>query len=425
MFPKKIIGILAWREGKRFGEPEYLSQLVHAGRLLGAEVYVFSHQDVYASERKIRGFVPNRSGSWESGWHAWPQIVIDRYRRRVPEYMKLRHSGLFEFTNSPFSKKWRVTQLLAKDPRVNRWIPQTFVYSPGKLRTMLEKHPIVYVKPGNGTGGKGILKVAARGSRYELSGRDKSCARKTASLRQVEEVGKWVKRWVEEQRIQGGNFLVQQGLDLGLIPNRVSDVRLLIQKDRKGEWRVTGCGVRVGESGSSTSNLHGGGKAYPFHLLIAKRFGEERAQQILRECYIMAHQVARVLEEHFGRMLEFGLDIGVDVNGRAWLIEVNPKPGRELFRQMGAMDLYAEAVTRPVQFALYVLEEKEAKDNSPKLVAAVPGPQKADRVAASVFSSMATGGEPTLMTHSPTRVWAELPKDSGYNLQSASILMTA
>lgn len=358
MSPKKIIGILAWREGKRFGEPEYLRRLVHAGHLLGAEIFVFSHQDVFASEKKIRGFVPKESGGWESGWFAWPQIVIDRYRRRVPEYMKLRHGGLFDFANSPFSKKWRVTQLLAKDARVKRWIPETHVYAPATLKTMLVKHPILYVKPGNGTGGKSILKVAERGSKYQLSGRDKNYARKTASLSDPEEVGKWVKRWVNEQRIRDGNFLLQQGLDLELVPDRVTDVRLLIQKDKKGEWRVTGCAVRVGEKGSSTSNLHGGGKALPFHLLVSRRFGEERAQKILQECHHMAHQVAMVLEEHFGRMMEFGLDIGVDVQGKTWLIEVNPKPGREVFQQMGALDLYAEAICRPVQYACYLIEEK-------------------------------------------------------------------
>ncbi|MDF2681120.1 MAG: ATP-binding protein [Brevibacillus sp.] len=365
MSPKKVIGILTWRAGKRFAEPDYLSRLVKAGRELGAVVYLFSYQDVFAKERKIKGFVPREGGGWESRWFPWPQIVIDRFRRRVPEYMKLRHSNLFEFANSPFSKKWRVTQLLANDARIKRWIPETYVFSPEKLKLMLKQYPILYVKPGNGTGGKSILKVSARGKRYELQGRDKRYARKKASLQHVEDVGKWVRRWVTEQRISNGNFLVQQGLDLGLLPNRVSDVRLLIQKDGKGQWGVTGCGVRVGESGSSTSNLHGGGRAIPFHTLVAKRFGEEQAQQILQECHFMAHQIAFVLEEKFGRMMEFGLDIGVDVYGKSWLIEVNPKPGREIFRQMKAMDLYAESISRPVQFAVHLIEEKEEERANP------------------------------------------------------------
>ncbi len=358
MSSKKVIGILTWREGKRFAEPDYLRRLVKAGQELGAQIFLFSHQDVFKAERKIRGFTPKSGGGWESSWYPWPQIVIDRYRRRVPEYMKLRHSNLFEFANSPFSKKWRVTQLLANDERVKRWIPETYVYSPEKLKAMLKRHPMLYVKPGNGTGGRSILKVAARGKQYELKGRDKRYVYKNATFQRAEDVGRWVRKWVTEQRISDGNFLVQQGLDLELVSNRIADIRLLIQKDAVGEWSVTGCGVRVGEKGSSTSNLHGGGRAIPFHVFVSKRFGEEGAQQILRECHHMAHQVAAVLEEKFGRMMEFGLDIGVDVDGRSWLIEVNPKPGREIFRQMKAMDLYAEAIRRPVLFAVHLIEEK-------------------------------------------------------------------
>lgn len=365
MSSKQVVGILTWREGKRFAEPDYLRRLVLAGRKLGAEVYLFSHQDVYAKERRIRGFVPRTGGGWDSRWFSWPQVVIDRYRRRVPEYMRLRHSNLFAFANSPFSKKWRVTQLLANDERVSQWIPETHVYTRGKVKTMLGRHPLLYVKPGNGTGGRSILKVSVSGKRFAVLGRDKQYVKRSARLDDAAAVENWVARWVREQRIRDGNFLVQQGLDLALMPNRVADVRLLIQKDREGEWSVTGCGVRLGGSGSSTSNLHGGGKAIPFHVFIAKRFGEEKAQKILRECHHMAHQIAMTLEERFGRMMEFGLDIGVDVSGRSWLIEVNPKPGREVFRQMGAMETYDQAIRRPMEYALYLIETglKKSQDS--------------------------------------------------------------
>jgi hypothetical protein len=361
MSQKRLIGVLTWREGKRFAEPGYLRRLVLAGRKLGAEVFLFSHQDVFARERKIRGFVPSAGGGWESRWFPWPQVVIDRYRRRVPAYMRLRHSGLFVFANSPFGKKWRVTQLLADDERIKRWIPDTLVYAPGRVKAMLGSHRLLYIKPGNGTGGRSILKVAAENGGYLLQGRDRQLGRRQARLASTTAVENWVRRWVREQRIRDGNFLVQQGVDLTLVPGRVADVRLLIQKNGRGEWEVTGCGVRLGQSGSSVSNLHGGGRAVPFLSFVGRRFGAERARAILDECRRMAHQVAVTLEERFGRMMEFGLDIGVDVDGRVWLIEVNPKPGREVFRQMGDTKTYAEAIRRPVQFALYLIDSGQAQ----------------------------------------------------------------
>lgn len=363
MHPKRVIGILTWRKGQRFGEPDYLRKLVRAGQKLGAEIYLFSHQDVYRKAKKIRGFVPKAGGGWASRWFPWPEVVIDRYRRRVPEYIRLRNSSLFFFANSPFSKKWRVTQLLAKDERVRHWIPETHLYAKKTMASMLARHPLVYVKPGNGSGGKSILRVEHVGQNYLLSGRDKQYQVHKARLDSRMAVENWVSRWVAQQRIADGNFLVQQGVDLGLIPGHVADVRVLIQKDEGGEWRVTGSGVRIGKSGSSTSNLHGGGQAFPFAPLIERCFGS-KAPHIIRECHLLAHEVASTLEDYFGRMMEFGLDIGVDVNGRVWLIEVNPKPGREVFRQIGEKDTYAKAIERPVQFALHLARSRQSRQVS-------------------------------------------------------------
>lgn len=361
MSKKPVIGILTWREGKRFGEPGYLRRLVTAGKRMGAETFLFSHQDVNTAEKKIRGFVPAKGGGWESRLFPWPEVVIDRYRKREDAYMRLRHGGVFQFANSPFGKKWRVTELLAKDDRVKRWIPETYVYAKGKVKAMLDRYPIVYVKPGNGTGGRSIVKISQAGKHFLIQGRDRRLQRRKASFATRDGVESWIQKWVREQRIRDGNFLVQQGLDLSLVPGRVADVRLLIQKNSAGEWEVTGSGVRLGETGSSISNLHGGGKAISFQSFVGKRFGPERTKLIQQECHRMAHEIASVLEEKFGRMMEFGLDVGVDVAGRVWLIEVNPKPGREIFRQMGDTRTYEEAITRPVSFALHLINSGQVQ----------------------------------------------------------------
>ncbi|MFC5651938.1 YheC/YheD family protein [Paenibacillus solisilvae] len=43
----------------------------------------------------------------------------------------------------------------------------------------------------------------------------------------------------------------------------------------------------------------------------------------------------------------------MDVNGRVWLIEANPKPGRTLFIKTGERKVYRTSVRRPLQYAMF------------------------------------------------------------------------
>lgn len=232
---------------------------------------------------------------------------------------------------------------------MHRWLPETCHYQPTAFREMLTRYRYVFVKPSNGTGGRGILRIKKTATGYELLGRTKQRNKIQLRLTSTQALSKRVKSWA-----QGELFVVQQGLALDLIPGRSVDIRLMIQKNSEGQWSVTGLGVRVGGNKSATSNLHGGGKAIPASEFLTPRFGSQQTFAIIRECHDLAHQTASTLEKHFGRLIELGLDIGIDVNGRVWLIEVNPKPGREIFRQLGQKTRYEQSIKRPIEYALYL-----------------------------------------------------------------------
>lgn len=357
---KPVIGVLTWREGRRFAEPAYFRRLIGEGRRLGAVVFLFSPQDVDRTGRRVRGFVPGERGNWKARWFPWPDIVIDRYRyypkQKHRAYLPFRKQNLFLYANNRLANKWKVHQVLWEDEEMRRWLPETLEYSRENLRTMLQCHPLLYVKPSNGSGGRGILRVERAGGSYVLLGRGSQSGRKRTVLRSTEAVCHYVDRWVEKEKWGRECFVVQQGLRIELLPRRAVDLRLLIQKDGTGTWAVTGLGVRAGKAESAASNLHAGGKAAAALPFLTTVFGAERAQAVLSECHALAHNTARAIERNFGRMMELGLDIGVDTEGRVWLIEVNPKPGRDIFRHLGEGNLYREAVRRPIQYALYLLE---------------------------------------------------------------------
>lgn len=350
---KTTIGILTWRDGTTFREPEYFRQLLRTGRELGATVFLFSPSDVNVNERKIRGVALSAKDKWILKTFRWPDVVIDRYwytqKPIFKEYMEFRKKPYFLYANSRFTNKWRAHEVLSQNPNLRKWLPETHLFNGqlSKLKEMLRRYRVVYLKPITGTGGRGILRVERKNGQYRLLGRDRQRAKKFALVRQESSLLQRVKRWVGRDR-----YLLQQGLDLALIPDRSIDIRLLIQKDSTGNWDITGMGVRVGPKNSATANLHGGGKAVRAEPFLKEYFGEETANEIIQECKQLAYQTAQTIEAYFGRMIELGLDIGIDVLGRVWLIEVNPKPGRDIFREMGQTQLYRLAVARPLQYAL-------------------------------------------------------------------------
>lgn len=361
---QQCIGILTWRNGTRFGEPAFFRRLIKAGKELGATVFLFSMQDVSTETQRVRGFVPDGPGKWRSKWYPWPDIVLDRYRyyplKRHQAYLPFRRQNLFEYANSRFANKWKVHQVLWEDGRMRPWLPETFAYRAELLLEMLDRYPLLYVKPSNGTGGRSILRIERRENSYHLWGRGKKQRQEELRVKSGEELLAFVEEWIETERSGEEIFLLQQGLNLNLIPDRTADIRLLIQKNKDGEWKTTGLGARIGAAKSSTSNLHGGGKAAHVEPFLAEHFGEMGSKLIIKECEAMAQLACQTIEEKFGRMVEFGMDIGVDVEGHIWLIEINPKPGREIFRELGDRKKYELAIKRPIQYALYLLNNEGA-----------------------------------------------------------------
>jgi hypothetical protein len=237
---KPVIGILTWRSGTKFSERRYLRQLVTEGRELGAEVYVFSASDINSEARTIHGFVPNPEGGWSSGKYPWPEVVIDRCRTGSPEYKRVRGSKLFLYANNKYTNKWNATNLFLQTPALRKWMPETVDYSAEHLRDMLKRHSQLYIKPGNGTGGRSIIKLTSTDNGYSILARSRKLSKHAASFSDEASLIAWLNRFVNREKIRGGMFMIQQGLDLGIVPGRVADIRLLIQKDRSGEWKVTG-----------------------------------------------------------------------------------------------------------------------------------------------------------------------------------------
>lgn len=361
--PNPTLGVMAlYLKPGKLEELSYFRKLSTAGKKLGLHVIVFTPEDVEDEAKQIMAWVyEETSGKWVRKRSPFPDIVYDRCRfQRTFRFQLLRkfranYPDLL-YMSRPLLHKWGMHQILYKSKAIRHYLPETVHYEShtGLLR-MLDKYGLLYVKPVDGTGGRGILQIEKQESgTYRVQGRDRSrriIAPFTVSAGRLgARLGKW-------ELI--GRYLIQQGIHVKLPDGRVHDYRLLIQKNGSGQWEVTGSAGRIGAKRSITSNLHGGGSAASTSRLLAMRFRlETKIREIEADMERLAHLVVKHLEKQFGSMCELALDIAVDAAGRVWLLEINPKPSREVFSRIGEKNTYRRAVSRPLEYALHLFRQK-------------------------------------------------------------------
>ncbi len=339
----KMLGIMTHRitEPKRFGP------FFHVAAEEGfAGVIVFTPHDADLRKETIAGWICEK-GRWMRKHVPFPLISYDvgyyRKPKTIQKVKALKSQEKMPFLGYGLGSKWSIHKALFSIPALQPHLPETVRYrEKADVLDMLKKHKMVMLKPINGLGGKGIYRLSSGGEGYLLEGGGepmRHCTRRT--------IGKALNAICRK-----GKYIVQQWLDIRSQEGRVYDIRSLMQKDRQGEWQLMGFCVREGGAGKFTSNLSGGGSARQVFPYLEKNFGPERAEAIEQKLREISGRICAGLEEvKCKRLVELGLDLGVDQNGHIWIIEVNIKPGKTQGRDIYQLKTAEDRVRLPIQFA--------------------------------------------------------------------------
>jgi glutathione synthase/RimK-type ligase-like ATP-grasp enzyme len=358
------LGIMAlYMNEKKLEEVDYFRKLTLHAKKLNLNVIVFTPEDLQPDKKSVLAihYDPIKA-KWLKSVTMIPEFIYDRCRfQRNFRFTLLRKFRVdyphLTYLNRPIAHKWNVHQSLNKNRNIRPFIPETIKFHKSTdLVTFLQKYNLVYMKPSDGTGGRGILCIQRLiNNQYLIQGRDHNRRIIPPRKMRAEQIAESFRSWGLRN-----NYLIQQGIPLTLPDGRVHDYRLLIQKNGQGKWEVTGCAGRIGASRSITSNLHGGGKAVPMVKLLRSRFSSvDKMRDIRKSMHDLSHRVAHHLENHYGRLCELALDIAISPTGQVWLLEVNPKPAREVFFRIKEMDTYEKAIRRPLEYALWLHNQKE------------------------------------------------------------------
>ncbi|HEX3011942.1 MAG TPA: YheC/YheD family protein [Syntrophomonadaceae bacterium] len=349
--------------------PEYAADSVQAeliflcglNRTLPAHIFVFTPFDIDWDRNTVRGYTyhqaPVGNGFWISSLYPLPDVVYDRVASRAIESRaivkstkkRLRSLPYLKYFNPAFLNKWRVYQLLASNIQLCPYLPETRYLNPVNLAVMLEKYDTLFLKPSNGSLGRGIIRVTKSERRLKFT------VYKRYTIRGIVNDYKELLSKTRQYR-ERKPYIVQEGIKLIPYNKAPFDIRIIYQKNGQGEWQVTKKFVRVAPQGSNISNLSSGGRAEKLDQVFRTLYNgntsaiEAQNRHINTICQMVATTLETASNSIYG---ELGLDIGIDQDNIPRLIEVNSKP-RKSTQTNFSKGIVRNSFRRPMEYAIYL-----------------------------------------------------------------------
>ncbi|WP_181592545.1 YheC/YheD family protein [Paenibacillus sp. YN15] len=244
----------------------------------------------------------------------------------------------------PWSK-WQKHLVLAREPVLREFLPDTAVLKEETLIDFLSRYPVVFAKPSCGGGGRGVVRISViEEGRVEIQ------TTETRVETEIPQAYAAVKSFLGPKQ-----YIVQQGVSLIRIDDRPIDFRTLLLRPGR-TWRYMGVMGKLAVRDQIVTNHCRGGSSLTFAeaLKESRELQPEEIRELEKRIERLSRLIAAALNKRYPLVAELGLDIGIDEELKLWLIEANTRPQYKLFRDHDDPTLYRRigAIIKTVRLPL-------------------------------------------------------------------------
>lgn len=326
-----VIGLVTDFKNNGNEEPHFRSihsfceELHHGITENGGFLYVFSYP-----EFSVQGYYFD-AGIWKPAELPLPDVIYNRIHSRRLEFGKQYHffrnrlTGLnIPIFNDRFLSKWEVHEHLIHENHLLPYIPETNIFTKDHLIAFISKYETVFIKPVHGSQGRNIFKLKKENTQFSLESSVTSPSENKKVILSFDEIYQHIKPLLNN-RI----YIIQQGIPLLTYQSRGIDFRVLCHKNQQNNWKVTSAVARISAEDEFVSNIARGGELMTPLNALKDNIGIIDAKSVISQMKEVAVETAWIIDrKSSGITGELGIDIGIDQDGKPWVIEVNSKPSK-------------------------------------------------------------------------------------------------
>lgn len=208
---------------------------------------------------------------------------------------------------------------MMEESRLHSYLPQTNSLNIKSLIDFLGNYGEVFLKPSSSSKGIGVVYVTfISKNMYKIhKGYNQEIFHGNVAN---------LYHYLKENLLIKKHYIIQEKIDLAQIDHSPFDIRVMVQRKKNDlEWVITGKIAKLAAKGFVISNT-------AVELIpIAEVTDKLSVNKLEQEIDHLSLLLVKHLHSYYPNTHTFGLDIGIDNEGKVWIIEANTNPDIAMF----------------------------------------------------------------------------------------------